>query len=149
MTMVNVRQRMLLVAIVFLLSVWAVSYWLWPRISFDDGPFFAWSFTGELIDLSIVSSVDLRMFGVTVFVLETRAMPDPDTRTVFVLKNRRGTVRWAKQTAAEFGRIRILGGSARWFVPGGWVVTIKPEREESGDLYLSPLGDFRFFYHSW
>jgi hypothetical protein len=132
-----------------LASVWAATYFLWPRFSFDDGPFFAEPFAANLASLSALSSADLTLFGGTLFVLETRATRDPDPRTVFLLKNPDGRVRWARVTAAEFGRIQLVDRPPRWFVPGGWVVTISPERTESGQLYLSPIGEFRFFFHSW
>jgi len=92
---------------------------------------------------------EIGLFGATLFVLEARATPGPDPRTVFVLTNPDGSVRWVKVTSAEFGRIRLVEGSPRWFAPGGWVVRVTPERTESGELYFSPFGGFRFFYHSW
>ncbi len=132
-----------------LLSVLAVAYLLWPRFSFDDGPFFAEPFAGNPAELFALSSVDLKILGTTLFVLESRATQAPDSRTVFVLKNSSESIRWAKMTSVEFGRIQLVDLSPQWFVPGGWIVTIRPERTESGELYLSPFGEFRFFFHSW
>jgi hypothetical protein len=149
MTAVIGRRRILLIGSVLLVSVWAVVYFLWPRFSFDDGPFFAEPFAADLAGLPVLSSVDLSLLGATLFVLETRATPAPDPRTVFVLKNPSGSVRWARATSADFGRIHVVDRAPCWFVAGGWVVTIKPERTESGELYLSPFGGFRFFFHSW
>jgi hypothetical protein len=58
-------------------------------------------------------------------------------------------VHWVKVASADFGRIKIIDRSPRWFAAGGWVVAIGPEKTESGELYLSPFGGFRFFFHSW
>lgn len=143
------RHWVLLFGALMLLLAWFAAYLLWPKFSFDDGPFFAESFAADVAGLSVLSSVELRLFGVALFVLETRATRDVEPRTVFVLKNSTGSVRWAKVTAAEFGRIQLIDRPPRWFVPGGWIVVIKPERTESGELYLSAFGKFRFFFHSW
>jgi hypothetical protein len=66
-----------------------------------------------------------------------------------VLKSRSGKIRWTRVGPADIGRIRLEDHSARWFLPGGWVITIKPEYTGFGELYVSPLGNFRFFYHRW
>jgi hypothetical protein len=145
----SARRWLFLVGALLLLSVWSVAYFLWPRFSFDDGPFFAEPFAADVAGLSALSSANLRLLGATLFVLETRVTRDPDPRTVFLLKNSTGSIRWAKVTSVEFGRIQLIDRPPRWFVPGGWVVAIKPERTEVGELYLSPFGQFRFFFHSW
>ncbi len=58
-------------------------------------------------------------------------------------------IRWTRLGAPELGLIRLEDTSARWFIPGGWVVRMKPEYVGGGELYVSPLGGFRFFYHRW
>jgi hypothetical protein len=149
MTAVIARRWILMVVSAFLVSIWAVIYFLWPRFSFDDGPFFAEPFAADPAGLSLLSSVNLNLLGATLFVLETRATRDPDPRTVFVLKDSSGGVRWVKVTSSDFGRIEIVDRAPRWFAAGGWVAAMKPEKTESGKLYLSPFGGFRFFFHSW
>lgn len=149
MITVSARLLVFLVGGLLFLSVWSIAYFLWPRFSFDDGPFFAETFTGDLNSLSRVSSLDLTLLGTTLFVLETLATNEPNPRTVLLLKNRGGGVRWAKVTSSEFGRIELVDRPPRWSIPGGWIVAIKPERTEGGELYLSAFGSFRFFFHSW
>src|SRR4249920_872233 len=124
MTAVIARRRILLVGPAVLVFIWAVIYFLWPRFSFDDGPFFAEPFAADPAGLSPLSSVNLTLLGATLFVLETDATRDPDPRTVFVLKDPSGGVHWAKITSADFGRIRIADRPPRWFAAGGWVVAI-------------------------
>lgn len=145
----STRRSVLFAGALLLLTAWSLAYFLWPRFSFDDGPFFAEPFAADVDGLSALSSTDLRLLGITLFVLETRTTPDPEPRTVFLLRNSTGSVRWAKASSVEFGRIYLSDRSPRWFLPGGWIVGIKPERTESGQLYISPLGQFRFFFHSW
>lgn len=53
-----------------MVSVWAVAYFLWPRFTFDDGPFFLEPFSGDFGGLSPLSSKDVTLFGATFFVLE-------------------------------------------------------------------------------
>lgn len=143
------RRSMFLAGLGILTLAWAATYFLWARVSFDDGPFFAEPYAHEVADLPLLSSVNLDLFGATLWVLETRTTREPSPRTVFALKDRGGSLRWAKVASAEFGRIDLYDRSPRWFAAGGWVVAIKPERTESGELYLSPFGRFRFFFHSW
>ena len=119
------------------------------RVSFDDGPFYAERSSADIAALSTLSTADLTFMGTTVFVLDTRVLPLPDPRTVFVLTGRDGSVRWAMETPANFGRIQLTERSTRWLPPGGWTIGIKPEHTEGGRLYLSPFGKFRFFFHSW
>ena len=47
------------------------------------------------------------------------------------------------------GRVHLTEKYSRLAWYGGWVVSISPEFQESGDLYLGPLGGFRHFFHSW
>ncbi len=134
---------------IFLALIWISVYCYWPKLTFDDGPFFAEPYSGNLSDLALLSSCNLSWMGVSVFVLETRTIHDPDPNTVFILKSSNGDIHWAKVTSTDFGRIKIIDRSVRWFPVGGWVVAIQPEKTEAGELYLSPLGEFRFFFHSW
>lgn len=149
MAKMSAKRRGALAGVLLLPSLWAVAYFLWPRYSFDDGPFLAESCTADVSGLPVLSSVDLKLAGTTLFVLETRASGSLEPRAVFVLKDSAGAVRWAKAAAVEFGPIHLVEDSTRWYGPGGWVVRIRPERTESGDLYLSAFGNFRFFFHSW
>lgn len=143
------RRWTVLVIVPFLL-VWSLAYALWPRVTFDDGPFFAEPFTAEVSGLTPLSSTNLMLLGATRFILETHAEGDPDAPgTVFLLKDPTGKVLWAKVTSNDFGRIHLGDRPPRWFLPGGWVVPLQPESTEGGALYLSPFGNFRFFFHSW
>lgn len=149
MTTAITKRRILLAGISLFVATWAAAYFLWPKFSFDDGPFFTEPFAADLGVLSPVSSVDLSLLGVTLFVLETHATRDPDPRTVLILRNASNDVRWAKVTSTDFGRIEIIGRTPRWYIAGGWIVAIKPENTEGGKLCLSPFGGFRFFFLSW
>lgn len=126
---------------------WSFAYFVWPRWSFDDGPFFAAPFGETVSGLPVLSSTGLRLFEKPVFVLEARISEENPPRTVFVLKGGDGVVRWIKAAATEFGRIRF--GGQQWFIPEGWIVWIQPEGHESGELYLSPFGGFRCFLLGW
>lgn len=137
------------VAVALVALAWFAAYSLWPRFSFDDGPYTAELYTGDLTALLPVSSTELKLVGNTIFVLETWATAEEVPRAVIVLKGARGHVQWARVASSDFGPIRITERGPRWYVPGGWVVPIKPERTEAGELYLSPWGEFRFLLHSW
>lgn len=134
---------------VLLVAAWAAAYVLMPRLTALDGPFEAEPFGFEPTGLPVMSETELRLFGVTLFVLEARENLGPAPGTVFVLKNRDGKIRWTRLGAPELGRIRLEERAAHWFPPGGWVVNMKPEYTGSGRIYVSPLGNFRFFFHRW
>jgi hypothetical protein len=136
-------------SIATLASLWSAAYCIWPRISFDDGPFYAQPVAVDAAQLPLISSTTARLFGTPIFILETRATIGLEAATVIVMKSPRGEVRWMRATAKDFGRIRLAERPPRWYPLGGWVVGIQPERTESGELYLSPWGSMRFFFHSW
>lgn len=131
------------------IAAWAAAYHGMPYLSGLDGPFETEPFGFEPAGLPVLSETELKVLGVTAFVLEARQNLGPAPGTVFVLRNRDGSVRWTRLGAPELGRIRLEASDARWFPPGGWVVRIKPEYTGSGEIYVSPLGSFRFFFHAW
>ena len=135
--------------IVLLIAGWVAAYVALPRLSPYDGPFDAEPFGFDSRDLPFMSKTDLRVFGFTMFVLEARENLGPNPGTVFVLKNDDGKILWTRLGAPELGHIQLEERSARWFLPGGWVVPLKPEYTGSGEMYISPLGNFRFFFHRW
>jgi len=132
-----------------LMAGWIAAYILLPGDSGGDGPFSTQAFEFDAAGLPFISKVDLEFLGFTVFVLESRENLGPAPGTVFVLKSRDGKIRWTRVGPADIGRIRLEKHSARWFLPGGWVIQIKPEYTGFGEMYVSPLGNFRFFYHRW
>lgn len=134
---------------VLLLAVWGLAYVALPYRTRLDGPFDAEPFGFESNGLPLLSEVELELLGFPVFVLEARENLGPAPGTVFVLKDTNGRIRWTRLGAPELGRIRLGHGAARWFLPGGWVVDMKPEYTGSGEIYVSPLGNFRFFFHRW
>lgn len=87
MAAIFTKRRIFLAGLNFFVAIRAAAYFLWPRFSFDDGPFFAEQFAADTRVFSPVSSIDLSLFGARLFVLETRAIRDPDPRTVFILRN--------------------------------------------------------------
>jgi len=128
---------------------WVAAYIALPLLSRYDGPFDAKPFGFEVSGLPFISRTDLKVFGMTVFVLESRENLGPAPGTVFVLRNTSGKILWTRLGAPELGIIRLEEKSARWFIPGGWVVRLKPEYTGNGEMYVSPLGEFRFFFHRW
>jgi hypothetical protein len=132
-----------------LLVGWAAAYFALPFRSPYDGPFDAQPFGFEVSGLPFISKTDLKVLGFTVFVLESRENLGADPGTVFVLRNSSGRIRWTRLGAPELGRIRLEEKSAHWFIPGGWVIRLKPEYTGEGQMYVSPLGGFRFFFHKW
>jgi hypothetical protein len=128
---------------------WITAYVVMPSDFDGDGPFYTEAFEFNSEGLPFISKVDLKFLGMTVFVLETRENMGPAPGTVFVLKSRSGKIRWTRLGPADIGRIRLEDHSARWFLPGGWVIQIKPEYTGFGELFVSPFGNFRFFYHRW
>jgi len=132
-----------------LIAVWLAAYFLLPLLSDFDGPFDAPSFEFGANGLPFMSKTELKVLGFTVFVLESRENLGPDPGTVFVLRNQDGSIRWTRLGAPELGRIRLEDSSARWFLPGGWVIRMKPEYTGDGEIYVSPWGSFRYFFHRW
>ena len=96
-----------------------------------------------------MAKTELKIFGFTQYVLESRENLGPDPGTVFVLRDKDGTIRWTRLGPPELGLIHLESSSARWFIPGGWAVGMKPEYTGSGEIYVSPWGNFRFFFHRW
>ncbi|MEJ8566299.1 hypothetical protein [Elongatibacter sediminis] len=140
---------MKLLLLVLLLGCWVAAYFWLPHRTSLEGPFEAEPFGFDPIGLPVMSQTDLKILGVTFFVLEARQNLGPAPGTVFVLRGRDGKVRWSRLGAPELGRIELERRSARWFAPGGWVIDMKPEYTGQGEIYVSPLGNFRFFFHRW
>jgi len=143
------KKRLKYLIIGLLAAAWVAAYFVLPRMSSYDGPFDAKPFPFDASDLPYISKTELKLFGFPVFTLETRENLGADPGTVFVLKNRNGKIRWTRLGAPELGHIRLEEQSARWFLPGGWMIRMKPEYTGNGELYVSPLGSFRFFFHRW
>jgi hypothetical protein len=143
-----------LLAIVVLCGIGWLLYEYEARIfNFDDGPYSASEFIGEIDKLPIQSRLELKRFGELVYVLESCLFEQAEGEgSVLVLRRPDGTIVWKKVPLKPDG---LLGAIAlgeeythlTWH--GGWKVAIKPAFQESGYLYLGPFGDFRFFYHSW
>lgn len=134
---------------VLLVVAWLAAYELLPHLSPLDGPFDAEPFGFDPAGLPVISEVELRVVGVPVYILEARQNLGPAPGTVFVLRDREGAILWTRLGANELGRIRLERHAARWFPVGGWVVDMKPEYAGAGEIYISPLGGFRFFFHRW
>ena len=138
------------VLVISLLAIgWVAAYLILPGNSGGDGPFYSEAFEFDSEGLPFISKVNLEFIGIRVFELESRENMGPAPGTVFVLKSRSGKILWTRLGPADIGRIRLEHDSARWFLPGGWVVQIKPEYTGFGEMYISPIGNFRFFYHTW
>ena len=135
--------------IVLPIAAWAAAYVALPRLSPYDGPFDAEPFGFDSSDLPFLSKTELKLLGYPLFELESRENLGPKPGTVFVLRNASGKILWTRVGAPELGLIRLEEQSARWFPPGGWVIRMKPEYTGSGEIYISPFGNFRFFYHRW
>lgn len=139
-------------AVVLIAAVLASVYYAiepWAATFVDDGPYYSTEYLGAVDELPVPSRVELRRFGRSVHVLESRTLP-VGNESVLVLRTPDGSVQWARvpvKPNGELGRIKLRKIHATWY--GGWRISIKPENQESGNLYLSALGNFRFFNHSW
>lgn len=145
----GVGNRFNFLMIILLLAGWLAAYFLLPGDAAGDGPFYTEAFEFDSEGLPFISKVNLEFLGITLFELESRENLGPAPGTVFVLKSRSGRILWTRVGPPDIGRIRLEHDSAKWFLPGGWVVQIKPEYTGFGEMYISPLGNFRFFYHNW
>ncbi len=143
------KNRIRVLAGTLLVVAWLAAYQLLPYLSPLDGPFDARPFGFDHAGLPTLSEVELKVLGVTAYVLEARQNQGAAPGTVFVLRDRDGSILWSRLGANELGLIRFERHAARWFPPGGWVVDIKPEYTGAGEIYISPLGQFRFFFHRW
>ena len=142
-------SKLNILLVCLLLAGWVAAYTLMPGNTDMDGPYSTEAFEFNTEGLPFISKVDLEFLGFTLFELESRENLGPAPGTVFVLKSRSGKIRWTRVGPPDIGRIRLEKGYAKWFLPGGWVVQIKPEYTGYGEMYVSPLGNFRFFYHNW
>ena len=118
----------------------------------DDGPYYSRPFDADIRDLPLQSSVELRRFGKRVYVLESRLLDALEGESVLVLKQADGKVRWKRIPVKPDGPLGTVDLIPRATAPTlfwGWRVGLKPAKQESGSLYIGPLGNFRFFYHSW
>lgn len=145
----GLTRRLKVLLTILAIVGWVAAYVALPRMSPYDGPFDARPFEFEANSLPFVSKSELRVLGSTVFVLESRENLGPDPGTVFILRNTDGDILWTRLGAPELGVIHLQESSAQWFVPGGWRISMKPEYTGGGELYVSPWGGFRFFFHRW
>ena len=129
-------------------AVLAVSYYAiepWAATFVDDGPYFSTEYTGPIDQMPIQSQLDLHRLGRLVYTIESRGLVEK-SESVIVLKDSNGVVKWVRlpvKPDGELGAIEVRNAHPTWY--GGWRISIKPENQESGNLYLSPLGNFRFF----
>jgi len=126
----------------YLIEPWAVTF-------VDDGPYYSREFSGPITELPVHSQVELRRFGRLAYFLESRLVSSED-ESVLVLRDADGSVKWVRlplKPDGELGPIELRRANMTWY--GGWRIGIKPENQESGNLYLGSLGGFRFFNHSW
>ena len=145
-------QRSPLFVLFAVIAVLAVSYYAiepWAVTFVDDGPYFSDEFTGSVDDLPVHSEVQLQRFGRLAYTIESRTLAE-GSESVLVLRDPEGRVIWARLPVKpddELGTIEVRRAYRTWY--GGWRIAIKPANQESGNLYLTPLGGFRFLNHSW
>ena len=121
----------------------------WALTFVDDGPYYSTLYTESIDDLPVQSKIELQRFGTIAYTLESRVVTDRN-ESVFVLRTADDHVLWGRRPNkpdGELGYIKVRGASLTWNM--GWRVRIAPEHQESGSLYIGPLGGFRFFNHSW
>lgn len=135
------------------IAVLAMGYYAaepWLVTFVDDGPYYSDEYVGPIAELSVESSVELKRFGRLIYILESRRLTGIEG-SVLVLRDSEGDVKWArvpnKHDGGELGTVKLVFSRMTWYL--GWRVTIQPSNTEGGGLYLSVLGDFRFFNHSW
>lgn len=146
------RQIFILLAVLAGGMIVWLTYRFEPRVfKFDDGPYYSKEFEGQIEQLPLQSSVELKRIGNVTYVIESRLLNN-EQDSVLVLKRSDGTIAWKKILLKPDGPLGTIAlGRKRthltWY--GGWKVAIKPARQEGGYLYIGPFGGFRFFYHSW
>ncbi len=134
--------------------MYALYYFVEPRLfNMDDGPYYSKTYTGPIDTLTASSSVELKRNGRIKYILESLLDQDKEG-SVLILKRTDGEILWQKRpikTDGSLGPVEVNQKytRARLFGYGGWNVSIHPKHQESGTLYLGPLGNFRYFYHSW
>ena len=115
----------------------------------DDGPYYSSEFSEEFSELPVNSTIELRRFGRLAYILESRDLTT-ENESVLILRDPGGSVQWTRKPIkpdGELGTLELQEVSITW--NGGWRIRIKPKLQEGGFLYLSGLGGFRFFNHSW
>lgn len=135
------------IAAVLALSYYAIEPWAVTFI--DDGPYFSTEYSKPFDEIPVQSRLELRRLGQLAYTIESRTLIE-GRQSVLVLKDSKGVVKWARlpvKPDGELGAIEVRNAYLTWY--GGWRISIKPERQEGGNLYLSTLGNFRFFNHSW
>ncbi len=154
----RVRQIIIIMISLFLLmlsSWWYVFYRFEPHFfNMDDGPYYSQDYEGNIELLTLESQVKLSRLGIPNYILESYLLTP--TESVLVLKNTNDEIIWQKiPIKFDFGKKRLLGTVelrqkyTHLRLDGGWEVSIQPSHQEGGKLYISPWGEFRFFYHSW
>jgi hypothetical protein len=136
-----------------ILIILALIYKFEPHLfNMDDGPYYSKAFEGKIDQLPFHSSGELQRFGKTSYIIESYLLVEKQKKCVLVLRRPNGIIIWKKIPIKHDGALGPLKISQKYTHStwhGGWGISIKPEFQESGKLYLSPLGGFRFFYHSW
>lgn len=145
------RYRGISVFVIVLALVAAAYYAVepWAVTFVDDGPYYSREYTESITDRPVRSRLVLERFGRPAYSIESRSLPAGDA-SVLVLRATDGAVAWARlpvKPDGELGAIELVGVRGTWY--GGWRITIRPDNQEIGQLYLSPFGKFRFFNHSW
>lgn len=138
---------LVVIAPVLALTYYAIEPWAVTFV--DDGPYFSTEFLRPIGDIPVQSQVSLRRFGRLVYIIESRTLSE-GSESVLVLRNSRGVMKWARlpvKPDGELGSVEVRRAHKTWY--GGWRISIKPENQEGGNLYLSAFGSFRFFNHSW
>ncbi len=154
----RVKQIIIIMSSLFLVmlgSFWYIFYRFEPHFfNLDDGPYYSQDYEGNIELLTLESQVKLSRFGVNTYTLESYLLTPNES--VLVLKNTQGEIIWQKiPIKFDVGKKRLLGTVklrqrfTHLRLDGGWEVSIQPSHQESGKLYISPWGEFRFFYHSW
>ena len=154
----RVKQTIIIISSFFILifgSLWYVFYRFEPHVfNMDDGPYYSQDYEGNIESLTLESQVKLSRLGITTYILESYLLTA--TESVLVLKNTKDEIIWQKilmkfdvDKKRLLGTVELRQRFTHLRLDGGWEVNIKPSHQESGKLYISPWGDFRFFYHSW
>ncbi|EAM52227.1 hypothetical protein WH8501_09515 [Crocosphaera watsonii WH 8501] len=151
----KLRIKQNIIQISSLLIIVFVVYSCEPHLfNMDDGPYYSEDYGGDIELLTLESQVKLSRLGIPTYILESYLLTP--TESVIVLKNTQGEIIWQKiPIKFDVGKKRLLGTvklRQRYTdlrLDGGWEVSIKPSCQEPGILYISPWGEFLFFYHSW
>jgi hypothetical protein len=146
------RKRYFIVPFLILAFLFILWYSVepWTVTFIDDGPYYSTDYKGAVDELPLYSRLELNRLGRGAYVLESRLIDNEKPSVLLLREKKNNSLIWSQlpvKPDGELGPLTLVKGYRTWY--GGWKIAINPTFQESGYLYLGPLGGFRFFNHSW